>query len=74
VKKESWPLVGILIFLAGFVWTLFVMLPSVTFRYEHPKMTETELQIYFLSNLHWSDLCPAALVAAGSYLIWKSEK
>ncbi len=73
MKKQYWPTVGSLIFLAGFVWVAVGCFPIIGYRYQHPKMTETELQIYFLSGLRWTDLLPVALVATGLFLMMKGK-
>lgn len=69
-NKGHWTLAGLLMVAAGMVWTGLRSVPFVGYRYDHPKMTDTELQIYFLSQLCWWDLAPAFLFAAGMFLLY----
>jgi hypothetical protein len=64
-SKGHWTLVGILMTVAGFIWSGLRVVPFVVYRYHHPKMTETELQIYYLNQLCWWDLAPVLLIAVG---------
>lgn len=69
-NKGHWTLAGLLMVVAGLIWAGLRSLPYINYRYDHPKMTDTELQIYFLSQLCWWDLVPAFLCAAGMLIFF----
>ena len=70
MKKIDWAaFVGVLSLLTGLIWGAVRAWPNMGFRYDHPEMTDTQLQIHFLSRLRWSDLVPAALALSGLFLL-----
>lgn len=74
MTKEKKELLGLLVFVAAVVWAGFRALPNVTYRYDHPELTDTQLHLIFLSSLSWWDLIPAVLAVIGMILIYRESK
>lgn len=74
MKRNLKAQVGLVALLIACVWAGVRSIPNAAYRYEHPKLTDTELQIYFLSSLNWWDLIPAALATAGMILIYWEDR
>lgn len=70
-KRGVLNLSGFASLLAGLIWMACRVIPLVWYRFDHPKMTETELFIYSLSIASWWDLCPGALIIYGFLMIPK---
>ena len=74
MKKNDWlGLLGIALMLGGLIWVAVRSWPNIGFRYDHPEMTDTQLQIHFLSRMRWLDLVPAGLVLSGLCLMFFTQ-
>ena len=58
-------LVGVVIMLAGLIWLAMLAYPAIVYKYDHPELTETQLQLYQLSKFKWRDLIPVVVFLTG---------
>lgn len=71
VRQET---LGLCVVTAAIVWTGFRTFPYWNYRYEHPELTETQLQIAFFSALCWWDLIPLSLFVIGMILVFRANR
>lgn len=64
-KGDVLALVGVVVMLAGLGWLAALAYPVIVYKYDHPELTETQLQLYQLSKFRWRDLIPVAVFLTG---------
>lgn len=58
-------MVGCALMLVGLIWMAVNAYPFVVYKFDHPELTETQLQIRALSKFRWVETIPIALTVIG---------
>lgn len=59
---------------AGLIWLGILAYGASTYKYAHPELTQTQLEIIFLSRLRWPDLIPIGCVFLGAVLMGRGTR
>lgn len=74
MKNEQKSMIGTFMMLVGLIWAACRTIPNVRYRYDHPELTDTQLQLIFLSSLTWWDAIPPVLAVFGMILLFRANK
>jgi hypothetical protein len=71
-KNDVYGLLGLALMVGGLIWMAILTYPYIVYKYDHPELTETQLELRTLGMFRLWHLIPVGTFLSGMTLLVKA--